>query len=339
MVNLLKNVFNQHKIRDFMLSAAFYLSLAALTVDKAQAQTPTESKKDKTPDKHKTSLNYDLTIGADNLSALIVDKKTATFYNDLMPQISASAENKRGDRVKISLVEQLFYNDDKITDELGTLMIECYKKIKNDGELFLKIGRDNTQGNDDLPPAIDYTADTVDDEAFSNNAPHMVLGYRKNGHFIELGAIQNIGCGNYAFIPNLKQADFFGKGHVALLNKNDTELNAELATHLGKHSRTGIADINFMKNGFGGKALLQYDFKNDETKYLLRAYQKLHKGFALIEEIAHRGKDCGVDLRLCATKNGLQVFTMYNTEDKMLQFGASYFFGLSKKFSRKHNGY
>lgn len=120
-----------------------------------------------------------MTIGADNLSVLIVDEKTATFYNDLMPQISASAENKRGDQIKISFVEQLLYDDNKIIDELGTLMIECYKKIKNNGELFLKIGRDNTQGNDDLTPAIDYTADTVDDEAFSNNAPHMVLGYKK----------------------------------------------------------------------------------------------------------------------------------------------------------------
>ena len=100
MVNWLKNVFNQQKIRDFMLSAAFYLSLAALTADKAQAQTLSEPKKDKIPDKHKTSLNYDLTIGAENLSVLIVDEKTATFYNDLMPQISVSAENKRGDRVQ-----------------------------------------------------------------------------------------------------------------------------------------------------------------------------------------------------------------------------------------------
>lgn len=121
------------------------------------------------------------------------------------------------------------------------------------------------------------------------------------------------------------------------MNKDDTELSAELAAHVGKHSRTDIAGINFMKNGFGGKALLQYDFKNDETKYLLRAYQKLHKGFALIEEIAHRGNDCGVDLRLCATKNGLQVFTMYNTEDKTLQLGASYFFGLNKKFGHNRN--
>lgn len=47
MANLLKNVFNQQKIRDFMLSAAFYLSLATLTTNKALAQTSNEQKKTK----------------------------------------------------------------------------------------------------------------------------------------------------------------------------------------------------------------------------------------------------------------------------------------------------
>lgn len=333
MVNLIKSITQQRKIRDFMLTAAFYLSLAGLSANKAHAQTPITPEQDKTPDKNKTSLNYNLEIAIDNLSALIADEKTVTFYNDLAPSIVASLENKKGDGAKITASEMFVYDGSKITPALNTLMLECYKKVKNGGELFLKVGRDNTQGNDDLPPAVDYTADTVDDEAFSNNAPHMVLGYRKDGHFIELGTIQNIDFRDYAFIPNMQKIDFFAKGHLAILNKDNTELSTELTTHLGKHSQTGIADVNFMKNGIGAKASLQYDFKNDETKYLLRAYQKLKNGFALIEEIAHRGKECGVDFRLCAGKKGLQVFAMYNTEDKLLQLGTSYSFSVGKKIS------
>ena len=331
MVNCDKNVFVQHKIRDFMLTSAFYFSLAAYTA-KAQAQTLMMPEKNQTQDKHRTAMTYDINVGADNISALIVDKNTATFYNDLTPNISFSLEDKQGNGAKVSVAEQIVYDGNEFSHALDKLMIECYKKVKNDGELFLMVGRDNTQGSGDVPLAIDYMADTSDDEAFSNNAPYMVLGYRKNENFFELGIIQNTNSGEYTFIPNMKNVDFFGRGYLSATIKNGGEIGMELAAHLGKYSRLGIANINFTKGNFGAKALVQYDFMNEEAKCLVRAYQKLKSGAAIIGEIAHRGKECGVDFRLGAGKNGLQVFTQYNTRDKLLQCGASYTFSLNKRF-------
>ena len=80
-------------------------------------------------------------------------------------------------------------------------MAELSKQMKDGSELFLKMGRENTQGGDVFPNAIDYMAenDVVD---FGNKVERMVLGYRKGGNFVELGTAWDTGTGKYIFMPN-----------------------------------------------------------------------------------------------------------------------------------------
>ncbi len=332
MTNFENNSVKQHKVRDFMLTSALCLAAASAATE-ASAQSASENTD--TPAKNKTSLSHNIDVGFDNLSALVVDEKTTTFYNNFMPYVSASVEDDKGHKASVSAVELLIYDGNNVTPVLTKLMAEFDKKFKDGGQLFLKIGRENTQGGDVFPNAIDYKADALDVINFGNSAERMVLGYEKNGSFIELGTIQNTGTGKFVILPNMKEADFWGKGHLSLLIKCGAKIELEGAARLGSHAKLGIAGLGVTKGGFGAKALVERDFENNDTKCLVRAYQNLKNGTKVIGELVHAGKGQGLDLRLGLGKKGIQLFTQYNTKDKAAQIGASYIFGGKKTISQR----
>ncbi len=332
MTDLNNNIVKQRTFRDFVLSASLLIATTTAATE-AQAQK-NQPENNGNINKNKTELTYDVSVGFDNLSALVLDEKTATFYNNLQPNISASVEDDNGNKASISALELLIYDGNSVTPVLAKLMTEFSKKFKNGGELFLKVGRENTQGGDVFPNAVNYTANTKDIVNFGNSAERMVLGYKKNGSFVELGTIQDTGTGKYVILPNMKEADFWGKGHLSLLTKCGVNFELEGAARLGSHNQMGIAGIGINKNGFGAKALFERDFKNNDNKCLVRAYQNLKNGSKVIGEFVHAGKGKGCDFRLGFGKNGLQVFADYNTKNKNANIGASYTFGMNKKIAK-----
>ncbi len=334
MTNFEENIVKQHKVRDFMLTGAFYLAAAA-TVSEVQAQTSVLPERDVNQEKNKTTLTHNVEVGFNNLSALVVDEKTTTFYNNFQPYLNASIEDNSGHRASVSALELVIYDGKTTTPILTKFMVELDKKLKDGGELFLKIGRENTQGGDVFPNSIEYTASAKDIVPFGNGMERMVLGYQKNGNFVELGIIQDKGAGKYVLIPNLDEADFWGKGHLSLLAKSGAKLEMEGAVRLGKHQKLGILSATYTNGGFGAKALVERDFNNDDTKSLVRAYQNLKNGSKIIGEIVQAGKGKDVDLRLGLGKKGMQVFAQYNTSDKKAQIGASYLFGAKRNISKK----
>ena len=329
MTNFEDNAVKQRKVRDFMMTGAFCLA-AATAATEVQAQT-TPLQNDEA--KNKTTIKHNIDVGFNNLSALVVDEKTTTFYNNLQPYVSASIEDKKGHKASFSAVELLIYDGNSMTPVLTKFMAELSKQMKDGSELFLKMGRENTQGGDVFPNAIDYMAEN-DVVAFGNSVERMVLGYRKGGNFVELGTAWDTGTGKYIFMPNKETADFWGKGHLSLLAKSGVKLELEGAARLGKNNQIGIASATLTNGGFGVKALIERDFKNNENKSLVRVYQNLKNGSKVIGELVHAGAGKGLDLRLGLGKKGMQVFAQYNTANKNAQIGASYFFGGKKNISK-----
>ncbi|MBQ9035786.1 MAG: hypothetical protein IJ099_07520 [Alphaproteobacteria bacterium] len=330
-----ENAVKQHRVRDYMVTGALLFATAAAATE-AQAQTTAPQNND-TPAKNKTNVSHDVNVGFDNLSALVLDEKTTFFYNNFQPYVSASAQDDKGHKASVSAVELLMYdsNSKEVTPVLTKFMVELSKELKG-GELFLKAGRENTQGGDVFVNAIDFAADYKDVVSFGNNAERMVLGYRKDGNFVELGTMWDTGTGKYIVCPNKESADFWGKGHLSLLAKSGVKLELEAAARLGSHNQLGIASATLATpSGFGAKALVERDFNNDDTKCLVRAYQNLKNGSKVISELVHAGKGQGVDIRLGLGKNGFQVFAEYGTKEKKAQLGVSYFFGGKKNISKK----
>lgn len=330
-----ENIVKQHKVRDYMVTGAFLMATAAAATE-AQAQTAVPQNDD-TPAKDKTTLTHNVDVGFDNLSAMVLDEKTTLFYNNLQPYVSASAQDDKGHKASITAVELLMYdnNSKEITPVLTKFMLELSKELKG-GELFLQAGRENTQGGDVFPNAIDFAADYKDVISFGNSAERMTIGYRKNGSFVELGTMWDTGTGKYIVCPNKESADFWGKGHLSLLAKSGIKLELETAARLGSHNQLGIAGATLTTpGGFGAKALVERDFKNDDTKCLVRAYQSLQNGSKVIGELVHAGKGQGVDIRLGLGKKGMQVFAEYGTKENKAQLGVSYFFGGKKNISKK----
>lgn len=331
MINFEKNPVKQRAIRDFILTSA--LCMAATTAV-AQTQTSATPKDDVAQDKHKMSLTHNVEAGFDDLSALIINENSTTFYNDFQAHFNASIEDDRGHKASISALQLLIYDGNKTSPVLTKLMAEFDKKFKDGGELFLKFGRETTQGSDVFPNAIDYMADNYDVVTFGNGAELAVLGYRKDGNTIELGTIRDNGTGSFVLIPNMKESDFWGKGTLSLLQKSGVKIELEGAARLGKHAKLGLVGATVTKGGFGAKALVSHDFDNNDTKSLVRVYQNLKKGSKVIGELVHAGKGKGLDLRLGLGYKGIQVFTEYDTGNKSAQIGTSYFFGYNKTISK-----
>ena len=331
MIKFIEDAIERRCACRFMTSMAFCLAIAATA--KAQTQTPTAPEKDTSKDKSETTHRVD--VGFDNFSALVLDEKTATFYNDFQPFVNASIEDGHGHKAGVSALELVIYDGKTITPVLAKFMAELDKKFNDGGELFLKVGRENTQGGFVFPNDIGYAAESKYVPPFANNSERMVLGYMKNGSFIELGTMQNTGTGKYVIIPNMDEIDFWGKGHLSLLTKSGIKVDLEAATRLGAHSQMGMVGTTVKGENFGMSALAIRDFKNNDNKCLVRAYKNLKSGAKIIGEIAHRGQGKGIDIALGADKSGMQVFTQYNTADKGTQVGVSYTLGGKKSVSHK----
>ena len=332
MVNFIEDAIEQRCVRRFVTSMAFWVAVAAT---KAQAQTSATAEGDPVKDKSEVKGGHTVDVGFDNFSALVLDEKTTTFYNDLQPFLEASVEDGNGHKAGVSALELIIYDGKTVTPVLAKFMAELDKKFKDGGELFLKVGRENTQGGFVFPNGIGYAAESKYVPPFANNSERMVLGYMKNGSFIELGTIEDTGTGKYVIIPNMKEVDFWGKGHLSLLTKSGVCVDFEAAARLGAHSQMGIVGTTVKGENFGMSAMAIRDFKNNDNKCLVRAYKNLKSGTKVIGEIAHRGKGKGIDIALGAGKNGMQVFAQYNTADKGAQVGVSYTLGGKKNVSHK----
>ena len=331
MTDFANNKIKQRKVCKYILSNLFYLAIASAAGD-ARAQTATAS--DSIPqNKNKTGLS----AGVDNISALTVEKDATVFYNNIQPYVEAHAENSHGYYADFAaLVEITVLNDDPVTSTLSKFTAELGKKLNNGGELFIKVGREETQDADVSEHAIDYMAEN-DTEDFGNSVERLVFGFRdKNGNYFEAGTVWDTGTGKYIICPDKNTADFWGRGHLSILNKSNIGISLEAAARLGAHHRLGIASATLeTAGGFGLKTMFERDFTNNENKELVRIYKNLKNGTAVIGELVHAGEGRGIDLRLGLGKKGLQIYAQYNTENKAPSAGISYTFGLKKDLRGK----
>ncbi len=335
MKDFAENKIKQRKTCKYILSSMFYLAVASAAA-KAQAQTAVAP--DSTSGcKPTTGMTHRLAVGIDNISALAIEKDGTVFYNNLQPHVEAHTKTPRGYYADFAaLVEVTVHNDDPVSSVLSKFTAEIGKKLHGGGELFVRVGREETQDADVSDNAIDYMAEN-DIEDFGNNVERLVFGLRdKNGNYLEAGTVWDTGTGKYIICPDKETADFWGRGSLSVLNKSNVRLSLEAATRLGANQRIGIAAATLeTTGGFGAMTLFERDFNHNENKCLVRIYKNLQNGSSIISELVHAGKGRGVDLRLGLGKKGMQIYAQYNTEKKQAGAGLSYTFNMQKKLSGK----
>ena len=254
-------------VRNFITSTLLMAALAA----EAQEKTVPQANEDNDP---KTTI----TVGANNIAALTIEKETTCFYNNLTPQFSARAKDDKGNYAEISGLEMLILNNSKFTPITAKFMAELGHKLGNGATIVFKAGRAPTEGDKVFDNALSYYADAFDAGVFGNAAERIVFGYTKDDNFVELGIIGTNGEGIYV-IPNPKHADFWAKSGISLLQKSGVKLSMTGATRLGSEAKELIASLRLQTNsGFGALAMVNHDFKNHQTNLNLRAWQDFISG-------------------------------------------------------------
>lgn len=336
MTNFEDNAVKQRRVRNF-LGSVLFVAMAA-TCAEASAQT-NKSPNNDPAEKNKSSIKHDLSAGVSNLTAVTIEENGQCFYTNVEPHAEGSIDFGKGFGAKGKAMELLIYNSDskEITPILTTFMLELDKQMKNGGEFFLKMGRENTQGGDVFPNSIARMAEDYIVN-LGNSQEYGAFGYRKNGNSIEGGLAWDTGTGKYLILPP-KDVDSWAKMSISILKNCGVDVALQAAARWGENSQKGIAGATITTpEGLGVKALFERDFKNNDNMSLVRVYQNLKNGSQVVGELVKTGKGKGLDIGLGYGAKGAQVFAKYNTDDKAFQVGGSYSFDVSKTISRNKNG-
>lgn len=332
MTNFEDNAVKQRRVRDF-LGSALFIAMAA-TCAEASAQT-NESPNNDTTDKNKSGLKYDLSGGVANITAVTLEENGQCFYTNVEPHVEGSIDFGKGFAAKGKAMELLIYdsNSKEITPILTTFMLELNKQMKDGGEFFLKMGRENTQGGDVFPNSIKRMAEDYI-VALGNSQESAAIGFRKNGNSFEGGLAWDTGTGKFIICPP-KDVDAWAKMSISILKNCGIDVALQAAARWGENSKKGIAGATITtQSGLGVKALFERDFKNNDNMSLVRVYQNLKNGSQVVGELVKTGKGKGLDIGLGYGAKGAQVFAKYNTETKVAQIGGSYSFDISKPLIR-----
>jgi hypothetical protein len=251
-----------------------------------------------------------LTLGAENISALTIERDKTVFYNDLRPNLTARACNGRGDYAQLKAMEVLILEDKNFTPITSKFMLELGKLTGNGGTVIFKAGREKTEGAALFDHALEYYADSRDAYQMANSAERLVFGYQKNNKFIELGIIGKNGDGFFV-IPNPKHADFWAKSGLTLLEKSGVKLNMSGAVRLGSKHKQLLSSIGISeRSGFGAGFLGNYDFAEKKGNIGLRAWKDFQRGWRLIAEtVFNQNRD--LYIRNGADKGGIQFSVEY----------------------------
>ena len=280
------------------------LLLTATTAAFAQEQKVPTIKSDVRSDR------LTLTLGAENISALTIERDKTVFYNDLRPNLTARACNGRGDYAQLKAMEVLILEDKNFTPITSKFMLELGKLTGNGGTVIFKAGREKTEGAALFDHALEYYADSRDAYQMANSAERLVFGYQKNNKFIELGIIGKNGDGFFV-IPNPKHADFWAKSGLTLLEKSGVKLNMSGAVRLGSKHKQLLSSIGISeRSGFGAGFLGNYDFAEKKGNIGLRAWKDFQRGWRIIAEtVFNQNRD--LYIRNGADKGGIQFSVEY----------------------------
>lgn len=253
-----------------------------------------------------------LTIGAQNISALTLQKEKTVFYNDLRPNVTACAHNAHGDYAQLKAMEVLILQDKDFTPITSRFMLELGKLTAGGGTIVFKAGREKTEGEALFDHAFEYYADARDAYQLANSAERIVFGYQKNHRFFELGIIGKNGDGFYV-IPNPQNSDFWLRTGLTLLQKTGT-------AHYEKDNQQYLIETEEADDSdFVANASNNYDFDEGRGNLGVRAWHDLQKGWQLIaESVIDQNRD--VYVRSGAAKSGVQFSIEYGSPKNQPDF-------------------
>lgn len=293
-INHTNQAMQDFNFRNFIFSTLLLTATAAAAQEQQAAQPKTDDADDR----------MTLTIAAQDIAALEVRQDKTVFYNDLAPSFTARAQNKRGDYAQLSGMEGIIYNDNVLTPITIKFMMELGKQLGNGAVITFKAGREATEGAHVFDNQLYYYADAFDVGTLGNGTERIVFGYEKDQQFVELGIIGSNGEGFYV-IPNPKQADFWAKSGITLLQNSGVKLDMTAAVRMGSEHRQLLASLGLRSRAYGAKIYGHYDVKQHHGNLGIRAWHDLRRGWkSITETVINQHKDLSV--RTGVGKNGMQ---------------------------------
>ena len=285
---------SKHKcISSFIVNTLLLSAVAAYSQEQKVPQSTSDDKNTST-----------LTIGAENIAALTLEQDKTTFYNCLAPSFSARTQNERGDYAAVSGVQGIIYNDNAWNTTTIKFMVELGKQLGDGGVITFKAGREATEGRSVFDNPFNYYANATDVVTLGNSTERIVFGYQKNNNFVELGVIGKSGDGFYV-VPNPKEASFWAKGGLTLLQKSGMKLDMSSALRLDKKRAQMLAAFGMHNRYSGARVFGHYDFKQHQGNFGIRAYRELKNGWKVIaESVLTQHKD--LSIRSGIGKDGVQ---------------------------------
>lgn len=276
-------------------------------------QTPkTEIPVTKTDNDDKSGTT--LTLGAGEVISLTSEKDQTQIFSDFTPNVEVKTTNKHGDYAKFSAMESMTLNNKDYNALTIKFMVELGKQLGNGSQIIFKAGRESTEAGNVYDVAMHHYADAQNIGTFGNLSNVMAVGYSKNGIYTELGIIGSTDEGLYV-IPNPKQASFWAKGGLTLLQKSGVELYMNGATRLGGGHKDLLASIGIKTdNGFRARAIGKYDFVERSGALCADAVKDVKKGLKIMAGTVLKDKGnefrlhCGVDV------NNVQFSVQYVKE-------------------------
>ncbi len=295
----LNNVMDRFNIRNFIVNTLLLTATTAAAQEQKSAQPEADN-----------ADNLALTICAQDIAGLTIEKERTTFYNDFAPSFSARATNKRGDYAQLSGMEGLIYSNESWSAITIKFMAELGKRLGNGGTLTFKAGREATEGGNVFDNHLYYFADSNDIGLLGHASQRIAFGYEKNNQFVELGIIGSNGDGFYV-IPNPKCADFWAKFGVTLLEKTGVKLDMTGAVRTGSERNLLLGSLGLRSRAYGGKIYGHYDTKQHYGNLGIRAWHDLKRGWKTIAEtVINQNKD--ISVRGGIGKGELQFSVEYN---------------------------
>lgn len=293
------SVMEQFNLRNFIINTLLLTATTAV----AQEQKATQPEAD-------NADKLALTICAQDIAGLTIEKDRTTFYNDFAPSFVARAQNKRGDYAQLSGMEGVIFSNEAWSAITIKFMAELGKQLGNGAVLTFKAGREATEGGNVFDNQLYYFADSNDIGLLGHASQRITFGYEKNNQFIELGIIGSNNDGFYV-IPNPKSADFWAKCGITLLEKSGVKLDMTAAVRAGSDSRLLLGSLGLRSRAYGGKIYGHYDVKQHYGNLGVRAWYDLNRGWKTIAEtVINQHKDLSV--RAGIGKSGLQFAVEYN---------------------------
>lgn len=296
-------------------TASLFLTAVAAETQAQEAKSPeisTQTPKTEIPAEGKFGTK--ITYGAGEIISLTAVKDKTALHSDFTPNIEAVVTNKHGDYVKFSAMESMVLDNKDYSALTIKFMVELGKQLGNGSQIIFKAGRESTESANVYDVAMHHYADAQNIGTFGNLSNVMAVGYTKNGIYTELGIIGSTDEDLYV-IPNPKQASFWAKGGLTLLQKSGVELYMNGATRLGHGHKDLLASIGVKTdNGFKARAIGKYDFVERSGALCADAVKDLKNGLKIMAGTVLKDKGnefrlhCGVDV------NNVQFSVQYVKE-------------------------